>query len=97
MTDKDQEKQELIYTETKSPFKIGDKVRPKTQPDFHMHIVDFDTEWVNDLSKLYKFKNPEYPLCKYYNTKTDKWVEKQRFHYLDIEIDNSDNTPSPIL
>ena len=84
--------QEAIYKESKSQFKIGDIVRHKTASEFKMVIIDFDVSWSNNLyRKTNHFKNPEYIVCKYYNTHTNQWIDKQTFHYVELVLDDSNN------
>jgi uncharacterized protein YodC (DUF2158 family) len=81
--------QEKIYTESKSQFKLGDVVKHKTASEFKMVIVDFEVKWINNPHKtLQGFKNPEYVICKYYNTYTNKWVDRQSFNYVELVLES---------
>jgi Hemimethylated DNA-binding protein YccV like. len=67
-------------------FNIGDKVKHKTTDEFEMVIVDFDVYWNNDRYKqVNNVKNPEYPICKYYNKHTNLW-EQNRFHSCELVL-----------
>lgn len=65
-------------------FKVGDKVRHKVAPQFDMVVVDFAKHWENDPYKGLTEKNPEYPICKYYNNNTNQW-EQKRFHLSELD------------
>ena len=58
-------------------FKIGQKVRHIANPEFNMVVKDFAVRWENDTQKIIaQEKNPEYPVCSYYNVYTHNWEEK---------------------
>lgn len=90
MTDKEQ--QDKIFTETKSPFKQGQPVKHKSNPEFRMTIKDFAINKWDGEHGLYnhRFKNPEYPICEFFNVHTKQW-EERIFHYLTLEPDNDSN------
>lgn len=68
-----------------STFKLGDKVRHKAAPQFDMVVTDFAGYWENDPYRGLKEKNPDYPVCKYYNIHTNKW-EQKKFHQSELEV-----------
>lgn len=66
-------------------FKEGDKVQHKANPEFKMVIVNFATYWPgNPYKGIQGDKNPQYPVCSYYNLHTNKW-EQRRFQASEIE------------
>lgn len=65
-------------------FEIRQKVKHIANPEFDMVIKDFAVEWANNSYKVsQQEKNPEYPICSYYNTYTNKWDEQQ-FHISEL-------------
>lgn len=61
-------------------FELSQKVKHIANPEFDMVIKDFAVEWTNNSYKVsQQEKNPEYPICSYYNIHTNVWEEKQ-FH-----------------
>ncbi|WP_291072633.1 MULTISPECIES: hypothetical protein [unclassified Empedobacter] len=66
-------------------FKIGDKVIHKTTEAFEMIIIDFEKRWENNIAKQTFTPNPKYPICRYYNSRTNKW-EKETFNDFELEL-----------
>lgn len=70
-------------------LKLQDKVYHKTTDAFEMIVIDFERRWDNDMSKNLTVPNPKYPVCRYYNTNTNKW-EEQSFNDFELELIEED-------
>ena len=89
MTEEQQKEQEQIFSESKCPFKIGDKVRHKANPEFRMIIIDYSTNWIGNMRrKAAQFKNPDLLVCKYYDVHKKQWIDKQVFQCFELEPDS---------
>lgn len=69
--------QQEKFEESNCGLKIGDKVRHKANESFDMVVTDFKIEWINNQYLIVNgIKNPDFPICRYYDTNKKEWVER---------------------
>lgn len=67
--------QKKVFEESKCKLKLGDKVKHKASSEFDMVVIDFEIYWRNDEARVMDgIKNPDRPICRYYDTYKKEWV-----------------------
>jgi hypothetical protein len=78
--------EEIKPIEIKSNFRVSDKVRSISNPEFDMVIKEFAVKWTNNMyNESNRIPNLEYPICTFYNIHSNKW-EERTFLYTELEL-----------